>query len=111
MKKIIPIFLTLCLFLFVILLWLMAEDDNKSLKGRIDWYRNIKTPTKCEQTIKETCRVYEPEVIYKECVKRDCPVCEVVCEKCDYYIWRERIDTLNVQLREALLDKKLNCRQ
>ena len=109
MKKILPIFFTLLLFLFITLLWLQAEDDNKALLSRMDWYMKIKTPAQCEQVIKETCRIYEPEIIYKKIVERnECPVCESVEEwKLQADMWNEKnLDLLN-QVK-YLKDKCIN---
>jgi len=110
MKKIIPIFLILCLFLFVILLWLVAEDDNKILKSRIDWYVNLKTPEKCEQIIKDTCqvKVYEPEVFR---IEPNCPECPVYEECSPCYTRQDNEDDNMKLLREIkyLRDKCIFC--
>ena len=115
MKKIIPIFLTVCLFLFVVFMWLSEMDDNKWLKEEKSCVKKAtSTPIiTCPEYL--DVEIYEPENIYWEVVERnceDCPVCESVkeCEVCDYKIWEGRVNALNSQLREALNQYKMNCR-
>jgi len=113
MRKIIPIFLTVCLVIILTFLWLTALDDNAFYQKKAEYYFNLKTPSKsviCPAPI----TIYEPELIYQEVVKRDCPICErncPICEKCDYAIWEKRVNIVNQKLREEILRYKLNCRQ
>ena len=73
MKKILPSFLIIILFIFVVFMWLTSKDLNEYYRGRIDWYLQLKTPSKCESIV---CQISEPEIIYREVVKRNCKPCD-----------------------------------
>lgn len=110
MKKIIPSFLIIALFLIVVSLWLSAEDTNKFLLERIDTCNKSKVSDNCGVKVEEplaVCPVAScdcPEPVYLNLTgKPECPTCE-------YKIWENRVSEINRQLKEALLQYELNCR-
>ena len=110
-KKNIVYIMIILIFCFIVYLWRFELSANDALKERIDQCNESKS---CGIKIEEPLAIC-PEVECEECKPCPKPVYfnitgEPTCPECSYTIWENRVDEVNRQLKECLLQYKLNCR-